>query len=200
MTTGVPVISKLEPDEGAVGDEIKIKGSNFGKQAGTVTFNGVNASPHHWNHEIVRARVPDGATTGPVVVTVGNRSSNGVAFTVTGSDSDRDEDESGTGPEDPDSDDPGSEDPGSEDPGSEDPDPEDPGLANPADFSPSDLTGTSFTLHGTRLDGSPERVTLLFGDGDRFETSGSRAGGYDYRPTGSSAGNADPGIRRRRLL
>ena len=183
VTTGVPVISKLEPDEGAVGDEIKIKGSNFGKQAGTVTFNGVNASPHHWNHEIIRARVPDGATTGPVVVTVGNRSSNGVAFTVTGSDSDREEDESGTGPDDPDSDDPGS-----EDPGSEDPDGEDPGLANPADFSPSDLTGTSFTLHGTRLDGSPERVTLLFGDGDRFETSGSRAGGYDYRPTGSSAG------------
>ena len=94
VTAGVPVISKLEPDEGAVGDEIKIKGSNFGKQAGTVTFNGVSASPHHWNHEIIRSRVPRGATSGPVVVTVGSRSSNGVAFTVTGSDSDRDEDES----------------------------------------------------------------------------------------------------------
>ena len=178
VTTGVPVISKLEPDEGAVGDEIKIKGSNFGKQAGTVTFNGVSASPHHWNHEIIRARVPRGATTGPVVVTVGSRSSNGVAFTVTGSDSDRDEDESEPDPDDRDTD----------DSDSDDPDSEDPGLGNPADFSSSDLADSSFILHGTRLDGSPERVALLFGDANRFETAASRTGSYGYRVGGSSTG------------
>ena len=181
VTTGVPVISKLEPDSGAVGDEIKIKGSNFGKQAGAVTFNGVSASPHHWNHEIIRARVPTGATSGPVVVTAGGRSSNGVGFTVTGTDSDRDEDDSddsGTGPDDRDKDD--------SDP--EDPDREDPALGSPADFSSSDLAGTGFTLHGTRLDGSAERVTLLFAEADRFEASGSRSGSYGYRSTGPSAG------------
>ena len=152
VTAGVPIISKLEPNSGPVGDEIKIKGSNFAKQEGTVTFNGVTASPHHWNHEIIRARVPAGATTGPVVVTTAaGRSSNGVTFTVTGSE----------------------------------PEPE---SEDPADFSSSDLTGTSFTLNGTRLDGSPERVTVLFREGNRFEAAGSRTGSYDYRPTGPSAG------------
>ena len=176
VTTGVPVISKLEPDSGAVGDEIKIKGSSFGKQAGAVTFNGVSASPHHWNHEIIRARVPEGAASGPVVVTVGGRSSNGVGFTVTRSDSDRDvddSDESGTDPDDQDTD---------------DSDREDPALGNPANFSSSDLAGTGFTLHGTRLDGSGEGVTLLFSEADRFEASGSRSGSYGYRSTGPSAG------------
>ena len=184
VTTGVPVISKLEPDSGAVGEEIKIKGSNFGKQSGTVTFNGVSASPHHWNHQIIRAQVPQGATSGPVVVTVGSRSSNGVAFTVTGSDSNRDQDESEDESE-PDPDDRDTDDTDSGDP---DPEQEEPGLGNPADFSSSDLAGSSFILHGTRLDGSPERVTLLFGDANRFETSGSRAGSYDYRPIGPSTG------------
>ena len=156
VTDGVPIISKLEPDSAPVGTEIKIKGSNFAKQEGTVTFNGVTASPHHWNHEIIRARVPAGATTGPVVVTTAaGRSSNGVTFTVTGSE-----------PE---------------------PEPE-PESEDPADFSSSDLTGTSFTLNGTRLDGSPERVTVLFREGNRFEAAGSRTGSYDYRPTGPSAG------------
>ena len=156
VTDGVPIISKLEPDSGPVLTQIKIKGSNFGDQEGTVTFNGVTASASRWNHQIIRTQVPQGATTGPVVVTVGNRSSNGVTFTVTGSDSE--------------------------------PDPDDPSPDNPADFSSSDLTGTSFTLNGTRLDGSPERVTVLFREGNRFEAAGSRTGSYDYRPTGPSAG------------
>ena len=156
VTDGVPIISKLEPDSGPVLTQVKIKGSNFGDQEGTVTFNGVTASPSQWNHEIIRTQVPQGATTGPVVVTVGNRSSNGVTFTVTESDSE--------------------------------PDPDDPEPGNPSDFSSSDLTGTSFTLNGTRLDGSLERATVLFREGNRFEAAGSRTGSYDYRPTGPSAG------------
>ena len=154
VTDGVPIISKLEPDSGPVLTQVKIKGTNFGDQEGTVTFNGVMASPSQWNHEIIRTQVPQGATTGPVVVTVGNRSSIGVTFTV-------------TEPE---------------------PEPEDPSPEDPSDFSSSDLTGTSFTLNGTRLDGSPERVTVLFREGNRFEAAGSRTGSYDYRPTGPSAG------------
>ena len=159
VTDGVPIISKLEPDSGPVLTQIKIKGSNFGDQEGTVTFNGVTASASRWNHQIIRTQVPQGATTGPVVVTVGNRSSNGVTFTVTESDSE--------------------------------PDPDDPEPGNRSDFSSSDLTGTSFTLNGTRLDGSPERVTVLFREGNRFEAAGSRTGSYDYRPTGPSAGTLE---------
>ena len=156
VTDGVPIISKLKPDSGPVLTQVKIKGTNFGDQEGTVTFNGVMASASQWNHEIIRTQVPQGATTGPVVVTVGNRSSIGVTFTVTESDSE--------------------------------PDPDDPEPEDPSDFSSSDLTGTSFTLNGTRLDGSPERVTVLFREGNRFEAAGSRTGSYDYRPTGPSAG------------
>ena len=53
-------------------------------RTGTVTFNGVTASPNQWNDQTIRVRVPDGATTGPVVVTTaGGQSSAGVTFTVT---------------------------------------------------------------------------------------------------------------------
>ena len=155
VTIPAPVISRLDPDSGPVDAEVGIHGSNFGATTGTVTFNGVTASPNQWNVQTIRVRVPDGATTGPVVVTTaGGRSSAGVTFTV-------------TEPE---------------------PEPEDPSPEDPSDFSSSDLTGTSFTLNGTRLDGSPERVTVLFREGNRFEAAGSRTGSYDYRPTGPSAG------------
>ena len=150
-----PIISRLVPDSGPVDTEVTIHGSNFGL-LGTVTFSGTTASVTGWGNNRIRTRVPEGATSGPVVVTLGAQSSAGVTFTVTDSDSDRD---------------------------SGDVDPE-----NPADFSPSDLTGTSFTLYGTRLDGSPERVTVHFLEGNRFEAAGPRGGSYDYRPTGSSAG------------
>ena len=158
VTIPAPEISRLEPDSGPVDAEVGIHGSNFGATTGTVTFNGVTASPNQWNVQTIRVRVPDGATTGPVVVTTaGGRSSAGVTFTV-------------TEPE---------------------PEPEDPSPEDPSDFSSSDLTGTSFTLNGTRLDGSPERVTVLFREGNRFEAAGSRTGSYDYRPTGPSAGTLE---------
>ena len=83
VTAGVPSISKLEPDSGPVLTQVKIKGSNFGDQEGTVTFNGVTHDPSRWNHNIIHAQVPQGATTGPVVVTTSaGRSSAGVTFTV----------------------------------------------------------------------------------------------------------------------
>ena len=151
FTVTTLIISRLDPDSGPVDTEVRIHGSNFGNRVGTVTFNGVSSSPIQWNDRTIRVRVPVGATTGPVVVTVGDQSSAGITFTVTESDLDRD-----------------------------------PG--NPADFSASDLTGTSFTLYGTRLDGSVERVTVHFLEGNRFEAAGPRTGSYEYRPTGSSTG------------
>ena len=79
-----PVISRLDPDSGFVDAEVRIHGSNFGDRTGTVTFNGLTASPDQWNDQTIRVRVPEEATTGPVVVTTaGGQSSAGVAFSVT---------------------------------------------------------------------------------------------------------------------
>ena len=84
--TPAPVIEKLKPASGPVGTKVKIKGSNFGTSPGTVTFNGTNApvNPNsNWDSAKIQVKVPEGATTGPVVVTVGTQSSAGVTFTVT---------------------------------------------------------------------------------------------------------------------
>ena len=82
-----PEISKLNPHTGQVGDSVKIKGSNFGASQGTstVTFNGTAVTDHvSWGDTKIQVRVPEGATTGPVVVTVDGEASSGVTFTVTG--------------------------------------------------------------------------------------------------------------------
>ena len=82
-----PEISKLNPDTGQVGDSVKIKGSNFGALRGTstVNFNGTAVTDYvSWDDTKIQVRVPEGATTGPVVVTVDGEASSGVAFTVTG--------------------------------------------------------------------------------------------------------------------
>ena len=84
VTLGTPSIDKLEPDSGPVGASVKIKGSNFGGSGGSVTFNGTTATTSNWSHDVIRARVPSGATTGNVVVTnSANKSSSGTTFTVT---------------------------------------------------------------------------------------------------------------------
>lgn len=81
-----PALSALTPNSGAVGASVTITGVDFGATQGesTVTFNGTVATPTTWNNTSVVAPVPDEATTGPVVVTVGGVASNGVNFTVTG--------------------------------------------------------------------------------------------------------------------
>jgi hypothetical protein len=48
-----------------------------------VTFNRIAATPTSWSAASIIVQVPSGATTGPVVVTVGGQASNGVNFTVT---------------------------------------------------------------------------------------------------------------------
>ena len=69
--TPVPVIEKLKPASGPVGTNVKIKGSNFGTSpaSGSVTFNGTVASPTNSESDKIQVRVPEGATTGPVVMT-----------------------------------------------------------------------------------------------------------------------------------
>ena len=79
-----PTITSLSPTSGAVGASVTITGSNFGSTQGssTVKFNGTAATVTSWSSTSIGATVPSGATTGNVVVTVSNRASNGVSFTV----------------------------------------------------------------------------------------------------------------------
>lgn len=85
LATPAPTVTTLTPATGAVGTSVVIAGTNFRAAQGTsrVTFNGVTSTPTVWSDTSITAPVPAGATSGPVVVTVGGQASNGVTFTVT---------------------------------------------------------------------------------------------------------------------
>jgi len=82
--SGVPVISSLSPTSAAVDAPVTISGSGFGDKQGksTVTFNGTVASVTSWSDDSIDVPVPEGATTGNVVVSVKGTPTNGVLFTV----------------------------------------------------------------------------------------------------------------------
>lgn len=90
-TTSAPTITSLSPTSGIVGTAVTIAGTNFGASQGTSTvrFNGTVATVTSWSASAIVAKVPSGATTGMVTVTVGGVASNGVSFTVTVSDRNR---------------------------------------------------------------------------------------------------------------
>ena len=77
-------IASLNPTSGVVGTSVTIRGANFGATQGTntVKFNGTAATPTSWSATSIVVKVPTGATTGNVVITVGGVASNGVSFTV----------------------------------------------------------------------------------------------------------------------
>lgn len=79
-----PAISTVNPASGEPGTVVTIAGANFGVTQGTsaVQFNGTLAVPSAWSDASITVPVPSGATSGPIVVTVGGQPSNGVAFTV----------------------------------------------------------------------------------------------------------------------
>ncbi|MFH1151311.1 MAG: S8 family serine peptidase, partial [Actinomycetota bacterium] len=80
-----PQITGIEPDSGVVGETVTVTGSNLGSSRGSskVTFDGVEATQYvSWSDTQVKVKVPSGATSGPVKVTTGAGTSNGVAFTV----------------------------------------------------------------------------------------------------------------------
>ena len=79
-----PSITSLSATSGTTGSSLTVNGTNFGGSQGTsaVKFNGVAASVSSWNNTQIGASVPSSATTGPVTVTVGSNTSNGVTFTV----------------------------------------------------------------------------------------------------------------------
>jgi uncharacterized protein (TIGR03437 family) len=87
-----PAINGLSPSVGQVGATVTITGTNFGSSPGTVTFTSTIAPPTdtvpalitNWSASQIVVQVPDGTTTGPVVVTVNGTASNGYGFTATG--------------------------------------------------------------------------------------------------------------------
>jgi hypothetical protein len=83
--TVTPTITSVSPLEGPIGTVVTITGTAFGSSQGTstVTFNGILATPTSWSATEITVPVPPGATTGPLVVTVGGWPSNGISFTVT---------------------------------------------------------------------------------------------------------------------
>lgn len=82
--SSAPFISSLSPNIGPVGSAVTIAGGNFGsiQGASTVSFNGTVASVSSWSSTSITANVPQGATSGNVVVTVGSQWSNGVRFNL----------------------------------------------------------------------------------------------------------------------
>lgn len=81
-----PAISQILPGYERVNFSVQIFGSGFGTQqnGSTITFNGVPATLiEPWSDTTLTVDVPPGATTGPVVVTVGGVPSNSVNFIVT---------------------------------------------------------------------------------------------------------------------
>lgn len=77
-----PVINSLNPTSGPVGSNIGITGTNFGVSAGVVTVNGVTAIIVSWSATFIVITIPN-TTSGNVVVTANNLTSNAVAFTIT---------------------------------------------------------------------------------------------------------------------
>lgn len=87
-----PYIGSITPAFGNVGTRVTINGCNFGspQNTSTLTFNGtpVTVDPSIdpsdiWGMSAIVTTVPPGATTGPIVATVGGQASNSVTFTIT---------------------------------------------------------------------------------------------------------------------
>ena len=80
-----PVICSIDPAEAEAGTAVTITGRGFGATRGSskVAFNGTPAREIvSWSPTSIIARVPGGATTGDVVVTVEGEQSNGLPFEV----------------------------------------------------------------------------------------------------------------------
>jgi pimeloyl-ACP methyl ester carboxylesterase len=82
--SGPPTVTGLSPASGVVGATVAISGIDFGQlqRSSTVTLNGAAVTPLLWSATGILVKIPQGATTGNLVVTVGALSSAGVNFTV----------------------------------------------------------------------------------------------------------------------
>jgi hypothetical protein len=73
-----PSITSISPELGPPGTTVTVSGYNFRDSQGssTVTFNGMQASVNLWQNSQIVCTVPDGASTGPVVITTSAGGSN----------------------------------------------------------------------------------------------------------------------------
>ena len=78
-----PTVSSFNPTSGSIGTSVTITGTNF-TGATSVTFNGVSTTPFTVNSATqITAKVPSGATTGPIAVTnPGGTGTSSTNFTV----------------------------------------------------------------------------------------------------------------------
>ncbi len=79
-----PGISSVEPDSGTAGTKVRITGMNFSSNAAEVdiTFDGTNAPVNGAAQDQLMTEVPQGATDGPIEVTVKQKSTTGPDFDV----------------------------------------------------------------------------------------------------------------------
>src|SRR4029077_1967466 len=82
-----PVIATVSATTGAVGSQVVISGTGFGASQGSslVRLNDSTVTINSWSATSITITIPTGATSGPLLVSVGPRmiDSNPVAFTVT---------------------------------------------------------------------------------------------------------------------
>ncbi|MGD1893512.1 MAG: IPT/TIG domain-containing protein, partial [Cyclobacteriaceae bacterium] len=79
-----PTITSISPTSGSVGDEVTITGTNFSStlNENTVTFNVAEAAVEVASATQLIVKVPEDATTGPVAVTVNEKTVSGPDFTI----------------------------------------------------------------------------------------------------------------------
>jgi hypothetical protein len=80
-----PLLSSVEPDSGIVGDTVKIIGSNFGtlQSSNSVKFGIAPATViTNWTESEIQVKVPTGAISDSIIVTVNGKSSNKKYFKV----------------------------------------------------------------------------------------------------------------------
>lgn len=75
-------ITSVTPSEAPVGSTVTVRGVGFGtlQSSSTISFGGILATVSTWSDSLITATVPVGYTTGGVVVTVGNESTNTFPF------------------------------------------------------------------------------------------------------------------------
>lgn len=86
--SNTPTINLINPDLAEIGDVVTISGNSFGLTQGTsfVSFHNINARTSDyksWSDTEIKVKVPPGAITGKVTVTVNGTVSNEYDFTVT---------------------------------------------------------------------------------------------------------------------
>jgi hypothetical protein len=78
-----PTLMSISPTSAKVGNEITIAGKYFSSTANNkISFNGLEATITAANISVIKAILPEGATSGDVIVTSNGKASNGIAITV----------------------------------------------------------------------------------------------------------------------